>query len=82
MSLNIKNSEVVAAVRRLALERGVDLTEAIRLAVVHELEGGKHVAAARLSRMRSVADRVVALPIRDKRSAEEILGYDAAGIPS
>jgi antitoxin VapB len=82
MSLNIKNTEVEAAIRQLANERGIDLTEAIRLAIRHELDRGRPARLARLRRMRSVADRIATLPLRDNRSDEEILGYDASGLPS
>jgi antitoxin VapB len=82
MGINIKNPEVEAAVRRLAAERGVDLTEAIRLAVSRELGRSGRVPEARLRRMRAASDRIAALPIRDRRSEDDILGYDDAGIPS
>lgn len=81
MGISIKNAEVEDAVRRLAVQKGVDLTEAIRLAVEHELERTQPSTEARLARMRAVADRVAALPVRDRRSDEEIIGYDDAGLP-
>jgi APA family basic amino acid/polyamine antiporter len=37
---------------------------------------------ARLTRMRAAADRIDALPLRDTRSADDILGYDDDGLPS
>jgi antitoxin VapB len=82
MGLNIKNAEVEAAIRQLAEQRGVDLTEAVRLAVRHELERGQNGYESRLARMRMIADRVAALPLLDSRSSEEILGYDDVGLPS
>ncbi len=82
MAINIKNHEVEAIVRQLARERGVDLTEAIRLAVCHELARSRRGHEARLRRMRGIADRVAALPLRDCRSPDEILGYDEWGLPS
>jgi antitoxin VapB len=82
MGISIKNTEVEAAVRQLATQRGVDLTEAIRFAVSRELERSGRETKARLRRMRAVADRVAALPLRDRRTDEEILGYDETGLPS
>jgi len=82
MGLNIKNPEVEAAIRQLAEQRGVDLTEAVRLAVRHELGRGQSSYESRLARMRTIADRVAALPLLDGRSSEEILGYDDVGLPS
>lgn len=81
MGISIKNTEVEDAVRRLAAQKGVDLTEAIRVAVEHELERSRPNAEARLARMRAVADRIAALPVRDSHSDEEIIGYDDAGLP-
>ncbi len=82
MGINIKNLEVEAAVRRLATDRGVDLTEAIRLAVDNEWRRSERTQRGRLRRMRAIADRVAALPVRDVRTDEEILGYDEAGLPA
>ncbi len=82
MGINVKNDAVEAAIRRLAAERGVDLTEAIRLAVEAELERGSQAKRRRLRRMRAVADRVAALPLLDRRADEEILGYDESGLPA
>lgn len=82
MGISIKNSEVEAAVRKLATQRGVDLTEAIRFAVFRELERGGREPETRLRRMRAAADRIAALPLRDRRTDEEILGYDETGLPS
>ncbi|MGH7707937.1 MAG: type II toxin-antitoxin system VapB family antitoxin [Vulcanimicrobiaceae bacterium] len=82
MGINIKNPDVEVAVRQLADERGIDLTEAIRLAVRHELERSARGRQRRVRRMRALADRVAALPLGDNRTDEEILGYDEAGVPS
>jgi antitoxin VapB len=82
LGINIKNAEVEAAVRRLAAELGVDLTGAIRLAVEAELERTSRSRRGRLRRMRAVADRVAALPLLDRRTDEEILGYDSTGLPA
>jgi antitoxin VapB len=81
MALNIKSGEVVDKIRRLAREQHVDLTQAVNLAVSHELERVEDRKKARLRRMRAIADRAVSLPILDDRSADEILGYDEHGLP-
>jgi hypothetical protein len=81
MGIYIKNDAVEAAIRRLAAERRVDLTEAIRLAVEAELERGSHPNRGRLRLMRVVADRVAALPLLERRADEEILEYDESGLP-
>ena len=78
MGINIKNPAVEEAIRRLAAREDVDLTEAVRLAVTRELVRGK--GPSRLRKMRAIADRVAELPLLDKRSDDEILGYDPAGL--
>lgn len=41
MAFHIKDPATDAAVRKLAAERGISLTAAVRLAVEHELERGR-----------------------------------------
>jgi antitoxin VapB len=82
VALNIKNAEVVEMIRRLAKERGVDMTEAIRGAVERDLRFSEVAVAARLRKMRAISSRVAALPTLDDRPLEEILGYDEHGLPS
>ena len=76
MAINIKNPGVEAAVRKLAAQMGVDLTEAIGCAVNHELARTGRSRNSRLAKMRAIADRVAELPLLDNRTDEEILGYD------
>ena len=84
MSLNIKDSEADTLVRRLAQATGETITEAVTVAVKERLE---RLRAGR--RARSLADeldeialRCASLPVLDERPEEEILGYDAHGLPS
>jgi antitoxin VapB len=84
MSLNIKDSEADTLVRRLAQATGETITEAVTVAVKERLE---RLRAGR--RARSLADeldeialRCASLPVLDERPEEEILGYDANGLPS
>ena len=84
VSLNIKNPEAHRLARKLAEATGESLTEAVtvslreRLASVQRQEepAGLEVAVA------EIQDFVATLPDRDLRCAEEILGYDARGLPS
>lgn len=82
MALNIKNGEVVQLIRKLARERDVDLTEAVRLAVVHELAVNPGARESRLRRMSAISRRIAALPVLDARSPDQILGYDETGLPT
>lgn len=81
MAIYIKNPEVEASVRTLAEHLGVDLTQAVGSAVSHEIERLHSAKSARLSNMRSIANRVLELPVKDDRSADEILGYNGSGLP-
>jgi antitoxin VapB len=82
MALNIKNEAVVRLIRRLADERNVDQTEAVRLAVSHELESPNNHDEAKLRRMRLAARQIMALPVLDDRTPDEILGYGGDGLPA
>jgi antitoxin VapB len=81
IAIHIKKPEVEKSIRALARQLGVDLTEAVGSAVANELERNSRNSTARLAKMRAIADRVAALPIRDTRSDDEILGYDDWGLP-
>ena len=83
MALNIRSRETEALATELARLTGETKTEAVTRAVRDRLERVK-----RARRKRSLADELdaialqcAALPIVDARSADQILGYDAAGLP-
>ena len=66
----------------LAAETGETLTEAVVIALRERLdrEHARHAASMRTRLARLAAD-VAALPVADSRAPEEIIGYDAAGLP-
>jgi antitoxin VapB len=80
MVLSIKSDVANELARELARETGESLTTAVtealreRLAAVRQRKSRKHA----LDRIRQVARSRV---VRDARSHEEIVGYDAAGAP-
>lgn len=83
MPLNIKNPEADRLVRELTQLTGETITDAVITAMAERLERERarrqySVLGQELHRIR---ERYQALPIRDARSADEILGYDAAGLP-
>ena len=57
------------------------MTEAIGLAVSHELDRIGKVKVKRLTAMKAISSRVKEMPVLDDRSAEQILGYDEVGLP-
>ncbi|MGH8611300.1 MAG: type II toxin-antitoxin system VapB family antitoxin [Gammaproteobacteria bacterium] len=83
MALNIRNPETERLAETLAKLTGETKTEAVTKALRDRL--------ARLRRERSqrcladeldgIARHCAALPVRDSRNPEEILGYDEHGLP-
>ncbi|MBW8784950.1 MAG: type II toxin-antitoxin system VapB family antitoxin [Novosphingobium sp.] len=83
MALSIKDPETDALVRRLASERGVNYTAAVRLAVSNELARPRRQAKDPAEVMRAIKRiqaEVAKLPVLDSRSADEILGHDEDGL--
>jgi len=83
MALNIKNKETYRLAQALAKETGETLTEAVTVAVRERL-ASLHRRHRRQEVLRSVQDIqefVRGLPDLDRRSAEDILGYDEFGLP-
>ena len=88
MALNIKNPAVQAAARELARRRGLSLTAAVGEAIEAALESERTSQQSRVvalpvrERLAGIARRCAARPDQDTRSAEEICGYDANGLPA
>jgi antitoxin VapB len=84
MALNIKDEEADALARELAAETGESITAAVTIAVRERLERlrGAVPRDRRRQELTRIAQRSSKRRIRDERSADEILGYDAAGVPS
>jgi antitoxin VapB len=83
MSLNIKDPEADTLTRKLAQTTGETITEAVTVAVKERLE---RLQAGRRPRrladeLDEIALRCASLPVLDERGEEEILGYDAHGLP-
>ncbi len=83
MPLNIKDPATEKTVRRLADLTGETVTTAVHRAAAERLQrlegrqGGRSLAADLLE----IGTRCAALPDHDARTADEILGYDADGLP-
>jgi len=82
MALSIKSDEADRLARELAAETGETLTEAVETALRERLdrEHARHEASMR-TRLKHLAADVAALRVADDRTAEEIIGYDDAGLP-
>ena len=84
MTLNIKSEEADRLARQLARIAGESLTEAVTEALrerLARLEGRRRRRWLRddVARMQ---ERISALPRLDGRTDDEIVGYDAAGLPT
>ena len=83
MPLNIKDDDTQALTKRLASLTGESLTQAVKQAVRERLaQVEKTRRAIRLAdELDHIALHCAGLPRRDRRSAEQIIGYDERGLP-
>lgn len=83
VALNIKDEETDRLARELAAETGQSITEALRQAIVAQLE---RVRRANRSRPSSELDEVIqrgrARTVLDRSDVDEILGYGEDGLPA
>ena len=84
MPLSIRNPRAEQLAREVAAESGESLTQAIIHALEDRLQRikGRRVAADLADEIMAVSRRCQALPDRDTRSVDEILGYDRDGAPA
>ena len=84
MALNIKSPETDRLARHLAEATGETLTETVTVALQERLERilGRRRTRGLRDDIRRIQERIAALPRRDERTDEEILGYNEAGLPS
>jgi len=83
MALSIKDLETETLARELARRTGESITEATRRALQDRLRRvvGAKRAPMLLEEMAEIRKRVATLPVLDRRSPDEILGYDEDGLP-
>lgn len=84
MALSIKNTETERLARELARRTGETITDAVTNALRERLmrEEGKHALPQLREELLAIGRRCAALPDLDRRSADEILGYDDLGVPA
>lgn len=83
MALSIKDTETDRLARELADATGETLTTAVTTALRERLERVRGLRGQDLAaELTAIADRCAGLPVLDDRPAEEILGYDEAGLPA
>ena len=83
MAMSIKSLEVERLARDVAARTGESLTGAIQKALEERLERLKteRRKQATLTQIEDILRRVDQLPVLDKRTPDEILGYDENGLP-
>jgi antitoxin VapB len=82
MALSIKDPEADRLAREVAQATGETLTMAVVQALRERLARVRRARGPRLSgELLKIGQRCARLPMRDKRSPEEILGYDDDGLP-
>lgn len=82
MALNIKDPEADRLARELASVTGESITQAVSIALEERLSRVRGTRAPRSIEdvVAEIAQRCARLPILDDRPADEILGYDDAGL--
>jgi antitoxin VapB len=84
MALNIKDDTADRLARELAAATGESITTAVTTAVRERLERvqGSVPHEQRVQALTEIATRSSARRILDRRSADEILGYESDGLPA
>jgi antitoxin VapB len=83
VAISIKDPETDRLARALADATGESLTDAIRIAVAERLARETRRARPPMAAaVRRVQERLALLPVLDARRADEIVGYDAHGLPA
>jgi len=83
MPLNIRNPEAERLAAELARRTGESKTDAVIVALRERLERVRRARRHRrlADELTEIAVHCAGLPVRDARSADEILGYDERGLP-
>jgi antitoxin VapB len=87
MGMNIKNPKVHAMAQELAQLTGQNLTNEVKMAVEQasvQVKANRDLPRSRplVQRLNEIALRCASLTDDDRRSPDEILRYDASGLPS
>jgi antitoxin VapB len=83
MPLNIRNEETEELANALAKLTGETKTEAVTQALRERIQRVRRARAKRrlADELDEIALHCSTLPIRDRRSTDEIMGYDENGLP-
>lgn len=83
MALNIRNREAEKLAEALAKYTGETKTAAVTKALRDRLDRVRRERTGRrlADELDEIALHCAALPVRDQRTSDEILGYDERGLP-
>ena len=85
MSLTITNDEADHLARELAQATGESVAEAVVNALRERLARHRRTTGAQVARLSdellAIGRKCASLPVLDSRDPDEILGYDANGLP-
>ena len=83
MALSIRNEKAERLAREVAAISGENITQAILHALEERLERlrARRTTVDLAEEIMTISKRCRALPDKDSRSPEEILGYNLAGVP-
>lgn len=83
MALSIKDAEADRLAREVARATGESLTAAVIQSLRERLARVRRARGPSLSEeLLKIGRRCASLPLRDDRSANDIVGYDETGLPS
>jgi antitoxin VapB len=84
MALNIKDPATEKTVRELAAATGETVTGAVHRAAEERLQRVRRQRAGRrlADEILEIGDRCAAMPDLDRRSPDEIVGYNEHGLPA
>jgi antitoxin VapB len=84
MALNIRHPETEKLAEEVTKLTGETKTEAVRRALLDRLKRLRRDRTKRrlADELDQIAARCARLPVRDRRTGDEILGYDENGLPS
>lgn len=83
MAMSIKGLEAERLAREVSAKTGESLTKAIETSLRERLDRLKQQRRGEImaSQIEEILRRVDELPVLDRRSPEEIIGYDENGLP-
>lgn len=85
MPLNIKNEQAHILAKELALLMDESITTAVTKAISEAIDRRRNLRREKINKiigeLTEAADFTAELPLRDKRTPKDIIGYDAKGLP-